>query len=269
MTATETVAASGPSTYALDNAWVDARRRLTLLEECADPVTTGHLDRLGVGPGWRCLEVGAGGGSIARWLCRRVGPSGQVVAVDLDTRFVDTVDADNLEVHQRDIVADGLPGAGYDLIHTRAVLMHIPQRQRILEAMVAALRPGGWLLLEEADAYPLRSLTSGVYADGMQAATAALEAAGVAWEWARHLPRLLDEAGLEDVGAENEVPTFRGGSPWAELLQVSAAQLRPVVLASGLPAATLDALVAVLDDPRRWFSAWGFVSARGRRPAAV
>jgi hypothetical protein len=147
--------------------------------------------------------------------------------------------------------------------------MHIPERQAVLDAMVAALRPGGWLLVEEVDAYPLRSLADGLYADGMGAAMAALEGAGVAWEWGRHLPRLLDEAGLEDVGADNEVPTFRGGSSWAQLLQVSAAQLRPLVLAAGMPAATLDALVAVLGDPRRWFAAWALVSARGRRPTGV
>ncbi|HEY4410683.1 MAG TPA: methyltransferase domain-containing protein, partial [Acidimicrobiia bacterium] len=107
--------------YSLDNAWEHARRRLTLLEELYDHITIRSLERVGVKPGWRCLEVGPGAGSITRWLCERTGPTGQVVTVDLDTRFVDELAAteDTLEVHQQDIVADGLPGGEYDLIHAR------------------------------------------------------------------------------------------------------------------------------------------------------
>ena len=48
------------------------------------------LHRLGLGPGWRCLEVGAGSGSVARWLAAKVGPEGSVLATDIDTRWVDT-----------------------------------------------------------------------------------------------------------------------------------------------------------------------------------
>lgn len=60
--------------------------RLRLLEVCRDPGTIGRLDRLGVSCGWRCLEVGAGHGSIARWLAERVGPTGSVLAADIDPR---------------------------------------------------------------------------------------------------------------------------------------------------------------------------------------
>ena len=75
-------------TYAWDNSWVDARRRLELLEQCWDPGSHETLRSVGPQPGWRCLEVGGGGGSIARWLCDAVGPSGAVVTIDLDTRFL-------------------------------------------------------------------------------------------------------------------------------------------------------------------------------------
>src|SRR4051794_23198942 len=72
------------------------RARLTGLEATFDPITTDVLARLGVGPGWRCAEVGAGGGSIVRWLADRVGPTGQVVATDIDIRYLATVDAPNV-----------------------------------------------------------------------------------------------------------------------------------------------------------------------------
>jgi len=118
----ETMENPGPGSYAWDNSWADAGRRLELLEQCWDPRSHEALRSAGVRPGWRCLEVGGGAGSIARWLCDAVGPDGTVVAVDLDTRFLARIDVPNLEVIEADIVTEGLPAGPFDLIHTRAVL---------------------------------------------------------------------------------------------------------------------------------------------------
>ncbi|HEY2577030.1 MAG TPA: hypothetical protein VGI74_12035, partial [Streptosporangiaceae bacterium] len=74
----------------------DIPRRLVALEEGYDPGTVSRLENLGVGRGWSCLEVGAGAGSITRWLGRRVGAEGEIVAIDLDTSFLDVFDADNV-----------------------------------------------------------------------------------------------------------------------------------------------------------------------------
>jgi hypothetical protein len=75
-------------TYAFDNALAVQRERLDTLEELFDPGTIRQLDARGVAPGWRCLEVGAGGGSVAAWLGDRVAPDGSVLATDLDTKWV-------------------------------------------------------------------------------------------------------------------------------------------------------------------------------------
>src|SRR5918911_827294 len=131
--------------YLLDNAWQLARRRLARLEEQLDPGTLLHLEALGVGAGWRCLEVGGGGGSVADWLCRRVGPGGSVLATDLDTRFLEAVRAPNLEVRRHDIVAEELPDAAFDLVHARTVLNHLGRRDLALRRMAASPRPGGWI----------------------------------------------------------------------------------------------------------------------------
>lgn len=252
--------------YAFDNGWVEARRRLRLLEEALDPGTTRRLDSLGVAPGWRCLEVGPGGGSIARWLCDRVGAEGRVVAVDLDTRFVEDDPRPNLEIHQRDIVTDGVPGTGYDLIHTRAVLMHLPERERILAELVACLAPGGWLLAEEADHYPFDTAGSDRYVQAWRAVLDALATVGMDATWPRSLPARLGPAGLVDVSAEAEVQYFRGGSTMGEFYQVSWEQARPLVLAAGTPPDLLDDALAEMSDPACWFPGAAFISARGRRP---
>src|SRR5262245_7484517 len=84
------------------------RERLAAIEAGLDPFTRECLEQIGVGAGWRCLEVGAGGGSIAEWLGRRVGPQGRVVATDLQTKFLEALDAPNLEVRQHDVTKDRL-----------------------------------------------------------------------------------------------------------------------------------------------------------------
>ena len=87
--------------YAFDQPWEEERQRLVLLEEAHDPVTIRQLEAVEVGKGWRCAEVGAGAGSIARWLAERVGATGRVIALDLDTRFLDAASYTNLRCAAR------------------------------------------------------------------------------------------------------------------------------------------------------------------------
>src|SRR5437588_313585 len=129
MATIETLTGSPPAgreqgTYVVPNDWEDARRRLQCLEAWADPATTRRLAATGVGPGGRCLEVGAGGGSVTRWLCERVGPAGRVVALDMDTRFVEELDYPQLEVRSQDVVTHPVPRGEFDLVHARALLIH-------------------------------------------------------------------------------------------------------------------------------------------------
>ena len=125
-------------------------QRLQLLEVCRDPGTIRRLDQLGVSRGWRCLEIGAGHGSIARWLADRVAPTGSVIAADIDPRFLTNMPA-GVDVRRVDIRHDDLEAETYDLVHCRALLMHLPDPTAALARMVAALRPGGLLLVEEGD----------------------------------------------------------------------------------------------------------------------
>ena len=127
------------------------RERLGMLELLMDPLTIRRLEARGVTEAWNCLEVGAGGGSVALWLAQRVGPGGRVVASDINTRFLRDLDMPNLEVRQHDIVSDDLEKGGYDLVHCRALLLHLAEREKGLRRMAAAVRPGGWLLIEESD----------------------------------------------------------------------------------------------------------------------
>ena len=257
--------------YALTNAWQEARQRLALLESELDPATRRRLLAMGVGPGWHCLEVGVGGGSIAHWLCQAVGPSGRVVATDIDTRLAAVDATPALELLQHDLTREPLPAAQFDLVHTRWLLHHLPDLDAAVERLVGALRPGGLLLIEEPDFYPVHAQHCGsppLYARFMDALTRAVVAAtGRDCYWARGLPTLLANHGLGNIQSAAEVAVLRGGGPLARFYQLSGRQARQHVLDAGLiNAADYDAALALLDDPHLWAFGACTVAAWGRRP---
>jgi SAM-dependent methyltransferase len=255
--------------YSLDNAWQHARRRLQLVEQCYDPGTMRRLAAIGIEPGWRCLEVGAGAGSVTRWLCKAVGSAGRVCAVDIDTRFVEEIDADNLDVLALDIrtAEAGLTlGFGtFDFVHTRALLMHLPQREEVLDLLVALLKPGGRLLLEEGDLFPVAGLGAGGYAEAWAGIEQAFGQAGVDCRWARRLPDHLIARGIEQVQAGCDVPLVEGGTPEAELFVLTATQIRDAVLATGTTLDQLAVFELELTTPGRWLPAFALMTASGRK----
>jgi SAM-dependent methyltransferase len=225
--------------YELSNDWKDAAQRLGLLEAVFDPGTIRHLDLIGVGEGWRCLEAGAGSGSIADWLSRRVGPSGHVLATDINTRWLDALASPNLEVRRHDIVADALPERGFDLIHARALLCHLPGRDRALDGMLTALKPGGWLLIEEPD-YVSELLVSYVDAGAPEVFRKVIEARanfnqlrGFDAFYGRKVFNELRVRGMVNVSAEGRMNVCAGGEPMSRFVQVSFEQMQSELLARG------------------------------------
>lgn len=259
--------------YAFDNGWRRARERLAALEAIYDPVTCRHLDDLGIAPGWRCLEVGAGGGSIAAWLCERAGPGGAVLATDLDPRFLAALDAPNLEVRRHDVAAEELPAGRFDLVHARHVLTHLPDPGCALGRMVAALKPGGRLLVEEADFASRVPDPASVDADLMARCERAWEqhvrSRGMDPACGRRLYGMVRARGLGDLGSEGRVWVVRGGTPEARVQALSYAQLRDGLLATGLvTAAELERFLALQDDPDAVWLGPTLVSVWGRKPPA-
>jgi SAM-dependent methyltransferase len=255
--------------YSLENGWDQARTRLAGLERTYDPGTIRRLEAIGVGSGWRCLEVGAGAGSITRWLSAAVGPAGRVRAVDLDTRFLDEIDAPNLDVLRGDVTADGFPRGTYDLIHTRLLLAHLPARENVLDRLVAALRPGGWLVIEEPADFAVAPFGPSLHAEMMSRIGAVSIAAGMDLTWACDLPGHLHRRGLHDLGAEAEVPLVEGASAGAEFFRLTGVQVRERLLAAGGTEERLGEWSALLRTRGLWFAAWAVVAAWGRRRDGV
>jgi 2-polyprenyl-3-methyl-5-hydroxy-6-metoxy-1,4-benzoquinol methylase len=128
--------------------------RLRLMSRLLDPSSRFHLLRTGVTEGWRCLEVGAGNGSLSQWLAQQVGPTGHVLATDLHPELLQGIAGRNLVVRAFDVVHDEPPGAPFDLVAVRALLHHLPERRGVVARMVRWLKPGGWLFVQEPDFYP-------------------------------------------------------------------------------------------------------------------
>jgi SAM-dependent methyltransferase len=250
------------------------RERLALLTQFADPITTRRLTDLGVGPGWHCLDVGAGSGSVARWLAGRVGPQGRVVATDLNPRFFGGHGLPNLEVRRHDILEDDLEAAHYDLVHCRALLMHLPDPLRALRRLADAVRPGGWLLVEEADGSASFGAADPGHASAARfdrctrALWAALKAAGIMdLDFGRRLPALFERLGARDLGHEGVTLAGRGGDPVARFVRMTDQLLRERFVAAGvLTEADFDELSRAYEDRSFWFVGFTLFGAWGRRP---
>ena len=251
--------------YAFSHSARDESRRLQLLEQRLDPLTKQRIQRLGVGDSARCLEIGGGRGSITRWLSDVVGPTGRVIATDLQVGFLSDIDASNVEVIRHDIRTDTFPPGSFDLIHTRAVLMHISPGADLLRRIVTWLAPGGWLVLEEPDFGMWIGDADPVWATSPPSTHAAFPS--LALSQGRSLLRQIHQLGLEDVGADAEVDIIQAGTDLAEFYQLSQAALAlPKVQAGAL---SLEQATAIIDRPGDDdFLACGFVhiGVWGRRP---
>ncbi len=144
--------------YVFANAAPQAAARLRALADIFDPGTVRHLEARGVDNGWSCLEVGGGLGTMTRWLANRVGQYGQVLTTDIDTCHLDSMHLPNVEVRRHDIVSDALPEAAFDLACTRLVLEHVSEPDRALARMVRAVKPGGWVVVEDFEMWPARTI---------------------------------------------------------------------------------------------------------------
>jgi SAM-dependent methyltransferase len=218
------------SDYALSEADYRARERLDAVAASMDPSTIRYLEDLGVAPGWRCAEIGGGTGTIADWLANRIGPHGHLLATDLDTRWLEMLGRDNVEVLRHDIGHETLESSAFDLVHARYVLTHVPRWREALRHMTDALRPDGWLCLEEPD-----WITSGLSdpptpaIQGFWAALGELVVArGGDTYVGRRVGTALHELGLADIGGDARAVVARDAfGPQLD-------EIGPVLIAAGL-----------------------------------
>ncbi len=237
--------------------------RLALLELLFDPATLRHIDAIGVRPGWRCLEVGAGAGSIARALAER---GGEVTATDVRLEPLEPLRELGITVLRHDVTVD--PDLGpFDLIHARYVLEHVRERDIALARMVSWLKPGGWLVIESGG--PVTALaTRETFRRGIDAAAAGwVRTLGTDIGYGRSLPGPLHKAGLVEIGAEAQAPVIWGGSAMAAWIAATMRLSAGLAVEEGLITEEgVQKTYADLNDPAFIDYSWLKVSAWGRKP---
>jgi 2-polyprenyl-3-methyl-5-hydroxy-6-metoxy-1,4-benzoquinol methylase len=246
--------------------------RLQLLQQILDSHTQRRFERLGIQQGWRCLEVGAGEGSVARWLAQKVGTRGTVVATDIETRGLEQQQEPNLVIRRHDILSDELEQDYYDVVHTRAVLMHLSDPVQAVNKMAAAVRPGGWLFLEEFDAISFGAVdadspTAQAFNQKMETMLQTLKAVHIMdIYFGRHLRRLLEQPGFIDIENEGITSISHGGDPDTQF-QLMTLQLAgpPLVAAGVLTEQDVDLLRQLFADPSFYYVGSTFFGAWGRR----
>jgi SAM-dependent methyltransferase len=257
--------------YLLDNASREAGARFAGLEAVLDPVSRRHLTATGLTRGWRCWEVGAGGGSMAAWLAELTGPAGEVLATDLNIDWIGSPALPNLVVREHDVVEDPIPQDAYDLIHARLVLLHLPEREAVIWRLAGALKPGGWLVLEEFEEIldPCLDPTTDRerLVNRMRAGLLELlRGNGADTAYPRRLPRLLREVGLACIRAEGHLAYVNGGSDGALIYRANVMQLSDQLIGAGLLSAQeVEDCLGILADPDFTYALPLLISARGRR----
>jgi ubiquinone/menaquinone biosynthesis C-methylase UbiE len=260
--------------YLLENRKTEAAQRFASLSALFDPGTLRQFDACGMAAGWRCWEVGAGGSALVRMIAERVGQAGRVLATDIDDAWAKEAASRNVEVRKHDVARDPAPGELFDLVHARLVLVHVPERERALRNMISALKPGGWLVVEDADPalQPLSCIDA--YGPEQELANrirsgfrALLSSRGADLSFGRKLPRMFRAAGLADIAAEAYFPIALPECVPLEIATIK--MIRGDLLSQGI--ATEDEIEQHLENVRAGaldLSQPPMISVRGRKPLA-
>jgi ubiquinone/menaquinone biosynthesis C-methylase UbiE len=243
---------SAPGGYALPQAGAEdfERRRLALLAEVTDRYTAAQLDMVGVQPGWRCVDIGAGNGSTTRMLADRVGVTGSVLALDLDTRLLEPLNGNQIEVRRHNLLTDPLDDAPFDIAHARHLLMHLPSRVDALRRISATVRSGGWVAIGDVHFVSLGvSPVTPAWERTWSAFCDALGAAGWDIRYGMRLAADMRAAGLADVASYEYTCEAPGNHPWARLFAMTLERLRAAMRAVGGADSDIDEAIAILTDP--------------------
>jgi ubiquinone/menaquinone biosynthesis C-methylase UbiE len=259
----------------------EGKARLQVIADALWPTTAALLDGAGIGPGKECLDLGCGGGDVTLAMARLVQPAGRVLGIDMDRVKVDLAGADAAEQNLPNVefrVGDAATldaGAEFDLVYARLLLTHVQQPDAVLGRMVAAVKPGGAVVVEDLDHSAVFSYPACPPLDHY---------VGLYNEMARRrggdptigpkLPGMYRRAGLVDLRVGAVQPVFMDGDA-KYIHQITLENVREPIISAGLTTSEdLDSLRAGMDtfaadaDTMISFPRIFQVSGRRREPLA-
>jgi 2-polyprenyl-3-methyl-5-hydroxy-6-metoxy-1,4-benzoquinol methylase len=245
--------------------------RLQMIEKIFDPASRRQILATGISKGWQCLEIGAGAGSMMRWLAEIVGTEGKVTAIDLDTRFIKDTQLPNIEIIEADINQVTFANL-FDLIHLRHVLIHLENRA-ILTKLLKLLKPQGWLVIEEPDFSAARFI-SGTPRQRQsvervnQAICQMFTNQGKDYALGIKLPQMLQKLGWQHLQVANAAPIAEGNSDIATMMKLSARHLADQYVATGKATPTdIQTYCQFAEEGTAWGIYLGTVSVLAQNPA--
>ena len=259
--------------YVITNYNETERRRLEALAAVMDPFTFHQLDRIGIQPGWRCLEVGAGLGTVSQWIAKQLGDDGEVLCTDLQTDFIVEIDHPLIRTEKLDIMQPPSDFGPFDLAVMRAVHHHIPDHDTAARNLIQAMRPGGHILYVEPDVHPAFCDDHPVWKRYWQAIFEWGERMDIDYYIGRRVPGQLATIGMDIVSVRGETALFNGSeteNPARELYRRTLDVLLPDLLEQGLLSkADGEELYPLLDNPNAWLMCFCFFATHARKPLAV
>ncbi|MGB6974998.1 MAG: methyltransferase domain-containing protein [Terracidiphilus sp.] len=234
----------------------DAAERLRLLDKVFGPSTRKMLQDAGLGPGMRALDLACGIGAVSCWMASQVGPTGTVVAADVnpDQLVVSKrhcAKCEHLPIDYIDASAyeTGFPDESFDLVHIRFLLCHLTEPAKVLREVYRVLKPGGALVCQD-----LR--LSGTFCrPESRAVSRSIEISllagaelGVDYNYGERLPADAVGAGFDSVEVRLECPAYLSGAG-KRLWELTFAEAVPVIAGTGV--ATEDELKGIVEEMRR------------------
>lgn len=226
---------------------------MSLLFAYHGALTIEALRACGVASGWCCLEVGAGGGDITRWLAEQVAPDGRVVAVDLETRWLDALAGDLVDVRRGDFSQMELVSGAFDLVVAQMLLMHLPDPQSVCRRLVDLVGPDGQIVIHDADFTPvaLADATEDEAA-GVAVMSDVMRAAGLDLSLGPKLASMLEAAGATITHVEERpCDTLEDERVAKEVTAITIERFRD---RADAPTSAISAAIAALTDDDRRFT---------------
>jgi ubiquinone/menaquinone biosynthesis C-methylase UbiE len=265
--------------YPLGSSRGESERLLRQAQDLAGD-SAALLDRTGLRPGQRAIDLGCGPRGILELLAERVAPGGRVTGVDADpghvamaAEFAASRGLASVEVIAADARHTGLPAGSFDLVHARTLLVNVPDAAEVTAEMARLARPGGWVAAMEPDieatlCYPPLAAFDRI----TELNAAALARHGADPRVGRRVPELFRQAGLADVGLEARTQLYPPGvsrrTNRLDLVRAMRPQIVQMGLASQAELEELDAIVRPhLQDPRTVVMTGLLFLVWGRKPA--
>jgi SAM-dependent methyltransferase len=230
------------------------RLRLRLIEKSLDPATTTHIRGTGIGPGWHCLELGPGAGSVMRWMGEIAGAGGRVVGIDKNTNHLRDLSDPPFRVVAGDFLEIPLDTA-FDLAHCRYVLIHNCAGDEMLDKLASVLKPGGFLVVEEPDFTSAKLLNT--HGGSQQRVNSAIcrmfEEMELEPAYGLSLPEKVSARGLRILQVDSRLHLARGGDPIARMMGESTRALGARYVETGEAGPEdIEAYIANANDERCW-----------------